>query len=129
MDTGVIRSPLPAYTAITPETRAPQRNEPAAKTDNDIAKTVTPSGESSAQRPAKEERNQGPVGGQQLRDLVRKNKLDPESQSLIYVAMDRESGEVVTQVPSETLRRLRAYAISTDNQENQDRKASVIRTA
>lgn len=80
MDTGVIRSPLPAYTAITPETRAPQRNEPAAKTDNDVAKTVTPSGESSAQRPAKEERNQGPVGGQQLRDLVRKNKLDPESQ-------------------------------------------------
>lgn len=128
MDTGVIRSPLPAYTAITPETRAPQRNEPATKTDIEVAKTVTPSSESAEQRPANEERNREPVAGQQLRDLVRKNKLDPESQSLIYVAMDRDSGEVVTQVPSETLRRLRAYALSTDNQENQDRKSSVVRT-
>lgn len=128
MDTGVIRSPLPSYTAITPETRVAQRNEPATKTDNEISRTVTPSSESAEQRPTNEERTPAPVAGQQLRDLVRKNRLDPESQSLIYVAMDRDSGEVVTQVPSETLRKLRAYARTADAQDTQPRPASVVRT-
>ncbi|NBN63531.1 hypothetical protein GWI72_02675 [Microvirga tunisiensis] len=129
MDTGVVRSPLPSYTAITPEARAEQRNAPATKTEIAPSKTVPPSEDTQSGRTAAEDRKAEPVGGQQVRELVRKNKLDPESQSLIYVAMDQESGEVVNQVPSETLRKLRAYARSVDAQAGEQPKSTVMRTA
>ncbi|WP_162936391.1 hypothetical protein [Pannonibacter phragmitetus] len=60
---------------------------------------------------------------------MRKNTLDPESQSFIYVAMDRETGEVVQQVPSETLRKLRAYAKAGDEPVVPQSSATVQRTA
>lgn len=120
METGVIRSPVPSYTAIAPETRAPAGNEPAAKTDLPASQTVTPSAEGTR---ANETATSGSSRYERdiqasSTELVRDNKLDPESGSMVYYAVDEETGEVVRQVPSETLRRLRAYAkaLSDDTQ-------------
>lgn len=130
MDTGAIRPSLTAYAAVTPATRAPEQNEPAAKTELPGSQTVRPSGNSEGQRQLAENGNQqGASASLVSRDIVRKNTLDPESQSFIYVAMDRETGEVVQQVPSETLRKLRAYAKAGDEPVVPQSSATVQRTA
>lgn len=130
MEAGVVRTPLPSYVAITPETRAPNRNKPAAETELPASQTVKPSAESAHARGAATERSGAFERHAQsaAKDLVRKNMLDPESESLIYVAMDRESGEVVRQVPSETLRKLRAYAKAVTEQ-SPGPTQTLIRTA
>jgi uncharacterized FlaG/YvyC family protein len=128
METAFVRSPLPSYTAITPATRAPERNEPAAKTELPPQSTVTPSTESDqGRRLADNERSQEPLA--QSQQIDRKNVRDPESQSLIYIATNSDTGEVVRQVPSETLRRLRAYAKTISDQANEARSQSIARTA
>lgn len=122
MDTGAIRPSLTAYAAVTPATRAPEQTESAARTELPASQTVTPSGNAEEQRSLSENGNgqqssdQGSATSSVSRDIVRKNLIDPESQSFIYVAMDRESGEVVQQIPSETLRKLRAYARAGEEQ-------------
>lgn len=130
MDTGAIRPSLTAYAAVTPATRAPEQNEPAAKTELPGSQTVRPSGNSERQRQIAENGNQQSVPTPLVsREIVRKNTLDPESQSFIYVAMDRETGEVVQQIPSETLRKLRAYAKAGDEAAAPQSSATVQRTA
>lgn len=115
MDTGAIRPSLTAYAAVTPATRAPEQNEPAAKTELPGSQTVKPSGSSEEQRPLAENGNQRNAVAQPVkREIVRKTTLDPESQSFVYVAMDQKTGEVVQQIPSETLRKLRAYLKASD---------------
>ncbi|WP_430511773.1 hypothetical protein [Pannonibacter phragmitetus] len=130
MDTGAIRPSLTAYAAVTPATRAPEQNEPAAKTELPGSQTVKPSGSSEEQRQLAENGNQQSAANQSgQREIVRKNTLDPESQSYIYVAMDQETGEVIQQVPSETLRKLRAYAKAGDEPGPLQSSGSVQRTA
>ncbi|GGB37321.1 hypothetical protein GCM10011316_06800 [Roseibium aquae] len=120
METGLARPPMPSYTAISPVERAPERTERAAKTDLPRNQTVAPASETDASsRPADDrtlrEPTREPV--QIGREIERKNVIDPESNSMIYMATDSETGEVIRQVPSETLRRLRAYADAIANQE------------
>ncbi|SUB01723.1 Uncharacterised protein [Pannonibacter phragmitetus] len=130
MDTGAIRPSLTAYAAVTPATRAPEQNEPAARTELPGSQTVKPSGNTEEQRQLAENGNQQSATTSVVsRDIVRKNTLDPESQSFIYVAMDRETGEVVQQVPSETLRKLRAYAKAGDEPALPQTSGTVQRTA
>lgn len=129
METGLVRPPLPSYTAITPVARAPERIEPAAKTELTANKAVNPSSDGSQSRRLADNGNvtntsQDPS----TRQLVRKNVLDPESDTLIYMATDSESGEVVQQVPSETLRRLRAYAKSISEQASLTSQQNLERT-
>ncbi|MFD1696636.1 hypothetical protein [Roseibium aestuarii] len=108
MDTALIRPQLPSYTAITPDTRAPERTEPAAATDLPVENTVSPSNDSGAGRRASDNpRNREPFSP--TLNIERQNFIDPESETLIYQAKNRDTGEVVQQIPSETLRRLRAY--------------------
>jgi flagellar protein FlaG len=134
MDTGAIRPSLTAYAAVTPATRAPEQTESAARSELPVSQTVKPSGNAEEQRSLSENGNgqssdQSNTNSSVSRDIVRKNMIDPESQSFIYVAMDRESGEVVQQIPSETLRKLRAYAQATDEQNQSQTTGSVLKTA
>lgn len=115
METGFARSPLPSYTAITPATRAPERNGPAARTELPAGKAVSPAQDLDETRRSADN---GTVRGQDARlpQIERKNVVDPESKSLIFIATDSESGEVVRQIPTETLRKLRAYAKTIEEQ-------------
>ena len=118
LDTGIARPPSPTYTAITPVTRAPERNQPAASTDLPAEETVRPSAEASnGQRAANNEQDRRSLLESITPQLERRNVEDPESKSFIYVATNTDTGEVVRQVPSETLRRLRAYAQTIAQQE------------
>lgn len=42
--------------------------------------------------------------------IDRKIKIDPATQQVIYEAVDKSSGEVVRQIPEETMLRLQVYA-------------------
>jgi|GEM_PF-2511313 len=123
LDTGLARPPSPTYTAITPVTRAPERNAPAAKTDLPAEATVNPSEEASdGQRAANNEQNRQKPQDPAVSPVERRNVLDLESESMVYVATNTDTGQVVRQIPSETLLRLRAYAKTTE--ENQSAEAS-----
>ncbi|MEP3667129.1 MAG: flagellar protein FlaG, partial [Roseibium sp.] len=50
----------------------------------------------------------------------RQNVIDPDSESLVYVATNTETGQVVRQIPSETLLRMRAYAKTVETQQTQE---------
>ncbi|MEP0233009.1 hypothetical protein [Roseibium sp.] len=128
MESALVRPPLPSYTAITPEARAPERIEPAAKTELPASSTVNPSADANdARRTADNKRSQELQT--QAQQLDRRNVRDPESDSLIYIATDSDTGEVVQQVPSETLRRLRAYAKTISDQANEARSQNIAKTA
>ncbi len=129
METALVRPPLPSYTAITPASRAPERTEPATKTDLPASNTVTPSAQGEQNRPTAENEGRGETRLDAVRPQIeRKNIVDPESDSLIYVATDSNSGEVVRQVPSETLLKLRAYAKTVSDQSNETANQGVERT-
>ncbi|PVB59285.1 hypothetical protein [Labrenzia sp. 011] len=111
MDTGLARPPSPTYTAITPVTRAPERNAPAAKTELPREATVSPADEGSdGQRAANNARDQKNQADPVTPRLERRNIIDPDSESLVYVATNTDTGQIVRQIPSETLLRLRAYS-------------------
>ena len=110
LDTGLARPPSPTYTAITPATRAPERNAPATNTDLPAEDTVRPSTEASDGRRAAENSRDGQSLHESVaQNLERRNIVDTESDTVVYVATNIDTGEVVRQVPSETLLRLRAY--------------------
>ncbi|MBD1547822.1 hypothetical protein [Roseibium aggregatum] len=125
METGLARPPLPSYTAITPATRAPERNEPAAKTDLPASNTVTPAAQGGGSARASNDRNGGSQQYPDPRELSNTGRklehkiiVDQESNSIIYQSTDSLSGEVVRQIPSEVLRKLRAYAKTITDQAN-----------
>ncbi|MBD8890424.1 hypothetical protein [Roseibium litorale] len=127
METALLRSPSPSYTAITPAARAPERIEPAAKTDLPASRAVTPANDTTeSRRSAESERSELPFAQAKL---DKQNVLDPESESYIYIATNSDTGEVVRQVPSETLRRLRAYAKVLSEQSTAPQPQSTVKTA
>jgi len=129
LDTGIARPPSPTYTAITPVTRAPEKNEPAARTELPARETVGPSTDSSeSQLSAQNSRDGKSLFESVTPQLDRRNVVDPESNSVIYQATNTDTGEVVRQVPSETLRRLRAYAESIETQTTQAPASNLQRT-
>ncbi|ASP33546.1 hypothetical protein [Labrenzia sp. VG12] len=122
LDTGLARPPSPTYTAITPATRAPEQNESSAATELPPEETVTPLSESEdSQRSANNEREQSSLLERFTPTVERQNVIDPDSESLIYIATNTETGQVVRQVPAETLLRLRAYAETLSSQQEQFR--------
>lgn len=137
MDTALVRPPSPTYTAITPVTRAPEQTEPAVSTDLAVEKTVRPSGESSgSQRSADNGQNHRQTregDGRSAMErytpsITRQNIVDPDSDNLVYVATNTDTGEVVRQIPSETLIRLRAYSETVKAQEAEADQKSVQTT-
>ena len=128
LDTGLARPPSPTYTAITPATRAPEQNEPSAKTELPAEETVTPANDSeNSQRAANNERAQRSQLERYAPTVERQNVIDPDSESLIYIATNTETGQVVRQIPSETLLRLRAYAATVESQQTPDTTQSFQR--
>lgn len=120
LDTGLARPPSPTYTAITPVTRAPERNAPSVDTDLPVEETVRPSTETqNGQRTANNEREQRSLGDRFSSSVERQNIIDPEYDALVYVATNTETGQVVRQIPAETLLRLRAYNESIQSQQSQ----------
>jgi len=118
LDTGLARPPSPTYTAITPATRAPEQNESSAKTELPAEETVTPAKESeNSQRAANNERDQRSLLERFTPTVERQNIIDEDSESLVYIATNTETGNVVRQIPSETLLRLRAYAQTVETQQ------------
>ena len=121
LDTGLARPPSPTYTAITPATRAPEQNEPSTKTDLPAEETVTPPTETeNSQRAANNERDQRSLLERFTPTVERQNIIDEDSESLVYIATNTETGNVVRQIPSETLLRLRAYAKTVETQQTQE---------
>jgi len=116
METGLARPPLPSYTAISPVERAPQRTEPSARTELSEGRAVNPSEETETARRTAENASESETRQAESR-IERRNFVDLDSNTLIFQATDSETGEVIRQIPSETLRRLRAYAETIANQE------------
>lgn len=111
METGVTRAP--AYqTALAPLRSREAVNPPAAPTDVAPEKTVQPSQESEAARPEAENPASQPASAPQ--DIKREEYRDTITDSLVFRAIDTETGEVVRQIPDESLLRLRrAFAETT----------------
>lgn len=123
LDTALARPPSPTYTAITPATRAPEQNKSTVETDLPSEETVTPSSDvKQGQRSANNDRDQISLHEEFAPSVKRKNVLDVDSESLVYIATNIETGEVVRQIPSETLLRLRAYAETIDTDQTQSRQ-------
>ncbi len=126
LDTGLARPPSPTYTAITPVTRAPERTEAAATTDLPAEETVRPSSETdSSRRSAQDGARQGTREEVNVPPVERRNVVDPKSESLVYVATNTDTGQVVRQIPSETLLRLRAYAETVESQQVEETPSPV----
>ncbi|GAB4525644.1 MAG: hypothetical protein Tsb0019_27740 [Roseibium sp.] len=120
LDTGLARPPSPTYTAITPATRAPEHKEPSAKTELPSEETVSPSSETESGRRSADNEREPRSGQEQTAPTVeRRNLIDPDSESMVYIATNTETGHVVRQIPSETLLRLRAYAKTVETQQVQ----------
>jgi flagellar protein FlaG len=92
--------------------------------------TVRPSTEANdGRRAADNQRNEQSLFETVSPKLERRNTVDPESNSVIYTATNTDTGEVVRQVPSETLRRLRAYTQTIETQSSPTSTQSIQRTA
>jgi flagellar protein FlaG len=112
MDTGSIARPIPH-----PALNAPQRSETyasagAVKTDLASEAAVQQVRETQALR-------FDPTDGaaaratldQALREAIaRRITIDPKTREVVYQTVDRDTGDVLRQVPDEALMRLRAYA-------------------
>ena len=110
MDTGAIR-PLPSYTAFVVP-RVSETNTATARTDLPEEATVRQTPTSAESRSAEhrfEQSSQRRRDTERANDLDRRVERDPSTDSFVYKAIDTESGEIVSQVPNDSLLKLRAY--------------------
>lgn len=103
---------IPPYAPGNRETTGPQA-QPAAQTDVASYKTVTPAGKSetfSSAADKKDETSRDLPGA----DTIRREEFrDEATNSLVYQAIDTRTGEVVRQIPDESLLRLRRALAET----------------
>jgi flagellar protein FlaG len=65
-----------------------------------------------------------------IRDLVERHiEIDPKTREIVYQTVDKESGEVIRQVPDQALLRLRAYAREMREASVQSRATRLERSA
>ena len=65
-----------------------------------------------------------------LRDMIdRRITIEPKTREVVYQTINRESGEVIRQIPDEALLRLRAYGREMREKAEQDRTDGVERVA
>jgi len=118
MDTGAVR--VPATPTASPAVRSPNPvAEPATRTEIAPEKAVQPSQESVFARPAAEN---GAENGSETRSvssssIKREEYRDTITDSLVFRAIDTETGEVVRQIPEESLLRLRRAFAETTHQD------------
>ncbi|SDU24484.1 flagellar protein FlaG [Stappia sp. ES.058] len=111
METGAIKAP--AYqTALAPVRGRETVTPPSAPTDVPPEKAVQPAEESAASRPEAENPSAPRPGPSQ--DVKREEYRDTITDSLVFRAIDTTTGEVIRQIPDESLLRLRrAFAETT----------------
>lgn len=62
-----------------------------------------------------------------LREVIERNTvIDPKTREVVYQTLDRDTGEVVRQVPDETLLRLRAFAREMREKEGSAERANTV---
>lgn len=111
MDTGAVR-PLPIQISA-PAPRAPEAPAPVAKTDLPEAAAVTPTREVQRQdatapdQSREESRDKVREEATSERQLKRENIRDSVTDTLIFREIDEASGEVIRQLPEESILRLR----------------------
>lgn len=100
-----------------PASNAPQRTETfttagAAKTELAPEASVQPVAESEAVRVDLTDGAAARAAVERtLRETIeRRIEIDPKTREVVYQTVDRQTGEVVRQVPDQALLRLRAYA-------------------
>ncbi len=119
MDIGAVRS-LPTFTAPAAP-RAVENREQTTQTDLPIAAAVRPSSETedgnAAGRRRARESDPHPTDHRDSREpkVRRRVDRDDHSNSFVYRDIDTQSGEVVQQIPTDTLLKLRAY-VATMNE-------------
>lgn len=103
MDLGAVR--LPQYTVITPVGRGfDTTTRPNSTTELPAEKTVTPSAEVVATRGTADK---GKSGRGDAPTVKREEYHDADTDTLVFRAIDTETGEVLRQVPAEAMLRLR----------------------
>ena len=116
MDTAAAR-PLPVQ-VISPSPRTSETTTPVAKTDIAETQAVTSAGETQTRRAT------GPGARDESRDkareeaddrrLRRDNIRDSVTDTLVFREVDATSGEVVRQIPEESIMRLRRALADTE---------------
>ncbi len=110
MDTGAIR-PLPSFT-VYPAPRVAESTHAVSETDLPEEATVRQTSEPTESRSSESRFQQDADSSHQIHttsDLDRRVEQDPSTESFVYKAIDTESGEVVTQIPTDSLLKMRAY--------------------
>jgi flagellar protein FlaG len=65
-----------------------------------------------------------------IRDVIERHiEIEPKTREVVYQTVDRESGEVIRQVPDQALLRLRAYAREMREKSDESRNAKLERSA
>ena len=104
-------------TATAPASNAPQRADavaPAGAVRTELAPeaAVQPVREAEAVRLdlSNDARSRAALDQALAETIARRIEIDPKTREVVYQTVDRETGEVVRQVPDQALMRLRAYA-------------------
>jgi hypothetical protein len=103
--------------ATAPAPNALQRADPAApagavRTELAPEAAVQPVGDAAAVRLdlSDDARSRAALDQALAETIARRIEIDPKTREVVYQTVDRETGEVVRQVPDQALMRLRAYA-------------------
>ncbi len=131
MDAGAAR-PLSVQVSA-PAPRAPQETAPVAQTELPEAATVTPTRETSHQTAAQDQsreetRDKTLDEANADRQLKRESFRDDVTDTLVFREIDEASGEVIRQLPEESILRLRRALADNAQMIDASEKASVNRT-
>ena len=112
MDSGSISRPTPV-----PALNAPQRTDTlaaagAVRTELPVESAVQQVNEVEAVRfePSDGARERAALDRALRETIARRIDIDPKTREVVHQTVNRETGEVLRQVPDEALMRLRAYA-------------------
>ena len=111
MDSGVLKPIAP--TAAMPAVRPQEKNSSPTKTELPAEKAVRPADKTSQTRPMSENA-QRPDEGDKTEKLEQKHYRDAITQDVVYRTINPDNGEVVRQIPDESLLRLRRYFAAYD---------------
>lgn len=110
MDSGAIKTV--ASPVAMPVSRRPETSESITRTELPAERTVTPVKRSEQTRRSAENTSQ--PANDASKQLEHKHYRDAITNDVVYRAIDPENGEVVHQVPEESLLRLRRFFAAYD---------------
>ena len=108
--------------AVVPPARKQESPEPVVETELPEENTVKPADRSEDVRQSAHSTAE-PAAQDAQRDLVRVNYRDSITNSIVFKAIDPDTGDVVQQVPDETLLRLRRFFEASEQAQQQNAQA------